>query len=219
MIQDLDRTLEKMIFERSKLNKNEIDISFEMPNGEWSARLSRPTVNCWCYDLRENVKLRNMEMQNNRQGNIGLKRLPPRRFDLSYLITAWARRIEDQHQLLWRTLGGLLQVPYLAPDSCEGDLREQPYNLPFTIVNMYEHPISMTDLWSVLDNQMRLGFSLVVTLALDPEIGFEIPLVLEKQVRVGQSTNPSDQVLSALDVELQQKANGNSKEEDNNLKE
>ena len=30
---------------------------------EWSARLSRPTLNCWAYDVRENIKLRNFEMR------------------------------------------------------------------------------------------------------------------------------------------------------------
>ena len=74
----------------------------------------------------------------------------------------------------------------------------------------------MVDLWSVLENQMRLGFIVVATLELDTEIGFEGPLVLEAFVRVGQSDEPSEEEMTALDVELKHKA---TKEQLESLKE
>lgn len=208
MIHDLDATLEKLIYERGRISRNEIDISFELPNGEWSARLSRPTINLWCFDLRENVKLRNMDARAGLpivNGNSAVRRLPLRRFDLTYLATAWARRIEDAHQILWRVLGAMMQVPQLEPQRCEGMLREQPFAMPVMIGTPSERPMNLTDVWSVLDNQMRLGFVFTVTLALDPEIGFESPLVLEKTIRVGQSEQPSERLLDVLDVEIHQK--------------
>ena len=68
MLHDLDKTLENMLVEHGKLDRNEIDLSFEQPNGEWSAQINRPTINCWCFDLRENTKLRNMDIRHNLQG-------------------------------------------------------------------------------------------------------------------------------------------------------
>jgi len=211
MIQDLDKTLEKLIYERGKLNRNEIDISFEQPTSEWSARLNRPTLNCWCFDLRENAKLRSMDMTASYQGNQARFTLAPLRFDLMYLITAWARRIEDEHQLLWRALGTLVQIPKLNPDECEGGLRDQLYEIPLFVGRITDRMPSMTDLWSVLDNQMRLGFTLVVTLALDTSRGFEAPLVLEKQIAVGQAEHPETQVITAPDVVLRQEVDQKSK--------
>jgi hypothetical protein len=216
MIHDLDTTLEKLIYERGKISRNEIDISFELPNSEWSARLNRPTVNMWCFDLRENVKLRNMDASANRptvNGNTAARRLPMRRFDLTYLATTWARRIEDAHQLIWRILSVMIQVPQLEPHRCEGMLRDQPLAIPIMLGTPTERPVNLTDVWSVLDNQMRLGFVFTVTVVLDPEIVTESPLVFEKLLRVGQSDNPSDRMLTALDVEFQQKADRSSKEE------
>jgi hypothetical protein len=64
---------------------------------------------------------------------------------------------------------------------------------------------NMVDLWSVLENQMRLGFSVVFTVELDTEIGFEAPLVLEATIKVGQAEEPLDEEITALDVELRHK--------------
>jgi hypothetical protein len=210
MIQDLDKTLENLIYERGKLNRNEIDISFEQPTGEWSARLNRPTLSCWCYDLRENIKLRSMDMTVAHRENSARIALRPLRFDLMYLVTAWARRIEDEHQLIWRALGALVQVPKLDPDECEGTLRDQMFDIPLVVANVTDRMPSMTDLWSVLDNQMRLGFSLVATVALDSGRGFDAPLVLEPRISVGQAEHPENLVMTALDVEIQHQADPKS---------
>lgn len=190
MLHDLDRTLEKILVEQGRLNKNEIDIAFDQPTSEWSARLSRPTVNIYCFDLRENVKLRSMERQVSRNGNNAYTSFPVRRMDLMYLVTAWARKIEDEHQLLWRALGALKRVPKLDPRDCEGELRLQTHDIPLVVADMTNNPMNLVDLWSVMDNQMRLGFTITATVELDTSIGFESPLVLEAGIEVGLSERP-----------------------------
>jgi hypothetical protein len=127
-----------------------------------------------------------------------------------YLVTAWARRIEDEHQLLWRALGALVQVPKLDPADCEGTLRDQMFDIPLTIANVTDRMPSMTDIWSVLDNQMRLGFTLVVTVALDSGRGFDAPLVLERLITFGQSDEPQQRTITAEDVTLHRKAETNA---------
>lgn len=205
MLQDLDKTLEKLFYQQGRLSKNDIDVAFDRPDGEWSARLNRPTLSCWCYDVRENMKLRNPELFQRQMpnGKSAQYRMPPRRIDLSFLVTAWARKIEDEKQLLWRALYALVRTPKLEPRACEGDLRNQPIDIPIGLVNMADHPVNLTDLWSVLDNEMKLGFPFVVTLALDPDmVTDEPPLVLEAFVRVGQAPRPQDRVLGTRDVEI-----------------
>ncbi len=202
MIHDFDKTLEKLIVEQGNLDKNEIDVSFELPNGDWASRLARPTINCWCYDLRENVKLRNMEINVNRMERHAQLRLAPLRFSLTYLVTAWARKIEDEHQLLWRVLGALARLPVITPDRCEGALREQPYDIPITVGQIGDTTGNITDLWSVLESEMRLGFTVCATLALDTERGFDAPMVFEKEIGVGQSQDPTTEVMTALDRKL-----------------
>lgn len=205
MLDDLDRTFERLLIDEGKINKNEIDISFEQPTGDWSARLSRPTLNLYCFDLRENLKLRTMEMQHHENGNWGRTSMPPRRMDVAYLVTAWARKIEDEHRLLWRALGTLKRFVVLKPEQGEGLIRYQTRDMPLLIADPSGLQVNMTDLWSVMENQMRLGFTLLVTVELDVETGFDSPLVLESTVRVGMAEEPSRQEMSVLDLELRRK--------------
>lgn len=190
MLHDLDQTLENLVRREGKLNKREIDVAFDQPTSEWSARLSRPTLNCFCFDMRENLKLRTMDRTVTYNGNQGHTAFPPRRMDLSYLVTAWARKIEDEHQLLWRALASFKKYKDLMPSECEGMLRHQTRNLPMRVAVMGDNPLNLADLWGVLDNQLRLGFVVVVTVELDTEIGFEAPLVLEADIQVGQMYEP-----------------------------
>lgn len=199
MIHDFDRTMEKLLTERGKFSKTDIDISFEQPNSEWSSKLNRPTLNCWAFDLRENLKLRNMEMTTTRAEKIGKKGLPPMRFNLSYLVTAWGRRIEDEHQLIWRALAALVQTPFLNPDDCEGAIKDQPYEIPIQVAQPIENGVNLTDLWSVLNNDMRLGFIVMVTLALDVERAISGPLVFDRTLRIGESFNPPDHQLESFE--------------------
>lgn len=213
MIHDLDQTLERIIYERGKLNRNEIDISFEQPNGEWSSRLSRPTLNCWSFDLRENKKLRSSNRRVERNGNTGNITFPPRRFDITYLITAWTRKIEDEHRLIWRALTALKQTPIIYRDEAEGDLRYCEHDIPLLVATESDHPVNLVDLWSVLNNEMHMGFTLIATLELDPMYDVSGPLVLEGLVRVGQAPVPEDEEMSVLDVEITHRPEDNTQDE------
>jgi hypothetical protein len=191
VLHDLNKSLEKLLIQRGNITPNQIDISFEQPNGQWSARLSRPTLSLWCFDLRENVKLRSMDMNTSRNGNHGQRTVAPRRIDLTYLITAWASKIEDEHQLLWRALAALKRVSSLEPQECEGLLRYQTHDVPLLVADTSNTTINLVDLWGVLDNQMRLGFMLTATVELVVELSIEAPLVLEATIRLGSSDDPA----------------------------
>jgi len=196
VLHDLNKTLEKILTQKGNITPNQIDISFEQPNGQWSARLSRPTLDCWCFDLRENVKLRSMQMNTTRTGNQGRTSFGPRRIDLTYLITAWASKIEDEHQLLWRALAALKQISSIEPKDCEGMLRYQTHDVPLLVADASNATVNLVDLWGVLDNQMRLGFMLTATVDLDIELSIEAPLVLEATIRLGSSDDPAQRVLN-----------------------
>lgn len=203
MIHDLDKTFENILRDRGKIQRSAIDIEFEMPTSEWSARLSRPTINIWCFDVRENLKLRTMEKSSvSYNGTVGMRSIPPRRMDITYLVTAWANKPEDEHQLLWRALATLKGIRVLRPDECEGDLRFQSRDMRVLVADMSEPKANFTDLWSVVDNQMRLGFPVTVTVELETDMGFSAPVVLSADVAVGESFDPTSRQLDKKDVEI-----------------
>ena len=108
MIRSLDETLKKLILERWQFNGSDVDIRFDQPTRDWAAGLTRPAINCYLYDMRENVELRNREWIVDRQANgQSRKKIAPLRVDLTYLITAWTAEAEDEHSILWRVLVAL----------------------------------------------------------------------------------------------------------------
>src|SRR2546425_13010782 len=102
MFADLDETIRQLLIRFVPLDLTEVDVSFEAPDRDWSGRLSRPTVNCFLYDVRENLELRRTDWEVQRKNGEGTSKRLPARIDATYQITVWARAPEDEHRLLWR---------------------------------------------------------------------------------------------------------------------
>ncbi|MCB0005881.1 MAG: DUF4255 domain-containing protein, partial [Anaerolineales bacterium] len=58
MITDLDETIRNILRAELPIKNGEIDVKFDQPKREWSARLNKPTINLYLYDVRENNVLR-----------------------------------------------------------------------------------------------------------------------------------------------------------------
>jgi hypothetical protein len=100
MIHDLDETLKELLVQKVPLDSAVVDIKFETPTKEWVMAVSKPTVNLFLYDLRENHELRSNEHYLSRNGARGIETRAPARIDLTYLITAWTSDVSDEHKLL-----------------------------------------------------------------------------------------------------------------------
>src|SRR5436309_9624147 len=102
MIEYLDETIKQLLVQKVPLEPSEVDISFDMPDSEWSTAISKPTLNVYLCDIRENMELRMDEWATDRDRNGRVtKTRRGQRIDLSYLITAWTASVEDEHRLLW----------------------------------------------------------------------------------------------------------------------
>jgi hypothetical protein len=177
------------------INNREIDVSFDQPKREWSARLSRPTLNLFLYDLRENTRLRqtSQEWEVRRLANgTTEKRRRVTRIDLHYIITAWATEPEDEHRLLGRTTMALLRTPQMPDNLLPDSLKDQPS--PITLhVAQADGLDKPTDLWNVLDNQMRPAITCVVTVSMDPYTPLIGGIVRTREIRFGQLAEPAKQ--------------------------
>jgi hypothetical protein len=197
MIDDLDEVLRQLLIREMPIKNGEVDIKFDQPKREWSARVSRPTLNLFLYDVRENQKLRQAQpmwdMVHNPDGTITRRRKPVR-LDLHYMITAWATEPEDEHRLLARALMALFRFSHLPEELLPESLGRQPAPVSF-MVAQYDELRNATDVWNVLDNEMRPGIALIVTLALDPYLPVVAPLVRTRELRVGPSPLPQLQRL------------------------
>ncbi len=192
MIDDLDETIRQLLIAEIPIRNNEIDISFDQPKREWSARLSRPTLNFFLYDMRENAVLRQHQWERmpppkNGDMQSAMKR-SPFRVDLFYMLTAWATEPEDEHRLLARTLLALFRFPILPPERLVGAMKDQPFEIQARLA-YHDKLTNATDLWNSLDNEMRPSVSYNFTLAFDPWTSVIGPLVRTLTMRSGQARN------------------------------
>jgi hypothetical protein len=196
MFHDLDEVLKKLLIQEIPIKKGEVDIAFDQPKREWSARLNRPTLNLFLYDIRENRKLRQSQqwmVEHNEDGTVTQRRTPAR-IDVHYMITAWANEPEDEHNLLARALMALFRQPHLPPELLPKSLGDQSAPVPLQVAqeDMLQNP---ADVWSALDNEIRPAIVLMATLAVDPYQPLVTPLVRTRQLRIGQSAEPSIEAL------------------------
>jgi hypothetical protein len=203
MINDLDEALRQLLIREIPIKNGEVDVKFDQPRREWSSRLSRPALNLFLYDVRENIKLRQgqptWEVERNKEGVI--QRRKPVRVDLYYLVTVWAADPEDEHRLLARTLMALFRHPHLPADLLPEGLQGQPVPIP-VVVAQREELQNPADVWSALDNELRPAIVCLVTLALDPYQPLVSTLVRTRELRIGPSPLPPSQQLEKQAVEL-----------------
>jgi hypothetical protein len=197
MIEDLDEALRQLFIRELPIKNGEVDVKFDQPKREWSARLSRPTLNLFLYDVRENTKRRATqelwERVSTENGTVTLRRRPIR-VDLHYMITAWATDAQDEHHLLSRALMALFRCPELPAELLPKVLQDQPVPI-LLMAGQQEELQNPSDVWSALDNEIRPAIPCVVTMALNPYLPVTGPLVRTRELRFGQSGQPRSEKL------------------------
>lgn len=166
MLNDLDETIKQLLLRAGGLDPAQVDISFETPNREWSEKLgTRPTLSCYLFDLHERRMLREEGWELEGRGTrASARRPPPLFFEVTYLITAWTRVVEDEHFLLWRALETLMDHPVLDEPDLQGALKEHPWPIVTSVAQQEGVLKSPGEFWTALENQLKPSLSYTVTL-------------------------------------------------------
>jgi hypothetical protein len=164
VIHEVDELLEKLV-KKDALNGSSVELVFDAPTKDWVARRNGPAVDLYLYDIREDLQRRvpAWEDQRGPDGTVNARSLPPRRFKLSYLVTAWTQRPEDEHRLLSSLLSAFIRNPMIKPELLEGGLAEP--NLP-VYIDVGQPPSqdrSLADVWSALGGELKPSLDVVVT--------------------------------------------------------
>jgi hypothetical protein len=193
MIADVDEALRKLLIREIDIKDNEVDVQFDQPKREWSSRLSKPTINLFLFDVRENLRLRGAEQYTtiNRPDGTSEVRRNPVRMDLRYLMTSWVKEAEDEHLLLSSALVSLLRNPFLPPHCLSEPLKNQPSPILLEVATFPPEvgPVDkFSEIWGVLDNEMRPGVIVTVTISLDPYKPLIYKQVSTREMRFVQDT-------------------------------
>jgi len=180
MISDLDETIKQLLIKKGKLDPAEVDIVFEMPDREWSGKVTKPTVNIYLYDIHENLELRNNDWAVVHNNGVATKTKAPIRVDLSYLVTVWTNDTADQHRLLSHILATLFRHRQIPEELFHGSLANTDYPIKTHTAQPDGVLRNSADFWSALDNQLKPSISYVVTIPVDLDVAVTAPEVKTK---------------------------------------
>jgi hypothetical protein len=176
MISDVDAALEALI-RREALNGSRVELAFDAPTKDWVARRNAPALDLYLYDIREDLPRREVAREDVRDEATGLvsgRRRPIRRFRLSYLLTAWTQRPEDEHRLLAACLSTFVRHEYIPVDLVGGVLADARYPVYLFVGQPPPQDRSIADVWSALGGELKPSLDLIAVAPLDPSVTEEV---------------------------------------------
>ncbi|GLZ80366.1 hypothetical protein Afil01_51730 [Actinorhabdospora filicis] len=173
MIHEVDEALRTLIRDEA-LRGTDIEVAFEAPTKDWAARRNAPTVNLYLYDIREDLRRKSRGMVNeyNTDGTVAARHLPPRYVKLSYLLTAWTQRPEDEHRLLSLLLLGFIKYEAMPKHVMGGSIAELGMPVPMTVALPPPEDRAFADVWTALGGELKPSLDLVVS---TPVTGVRFP--------------------------------------------
>jgi hypothetical protein len=164
VIHEVDEALRRLVRDEA-LRGSDLEVAFDAPTKDWAARRNAPTVNIYLYDIREDLRRRQRGLLNeyDAQGQVAARHLPPRHMKLSYLVTAWTQRPEDEHRLLSDLLSGFLRYDAVPPDLLSGTLEELALPVPMTVALPPPEDRAFADVWSALGGELKPSLDVVVS--------------------------------------------------------
>ena len=187
MLDTIHNTIKELLYSKGQIDPSEVEIEFNPPTKEWVNSRVSPTLNFFLYDLEENTELRQADYDlisgKNAKGMASsTRRVPPRRFDLHYMVSAISTVIDDEHLLLWRAMVTLLKNPTIPEQFLPQNILKLELPVKGRVSQPDDGPRPM-DLWSALETPPRPSLLYVLTVPVDLETGFESPLVLTRTAR------------------------------------
>lgn len=163
MIREIDDALRDLVRTRAGMADSDVEVVFDAPTTDWAARRNAPTVNMFLYDIREDPRWRERGWTPQREpdGTISSRTPAPHLFKLSYLVTAWTSRPEDEHRLLDALLSTLLGQSVLPPELLGGALAGR--QIPMTVGMPPPEDRGFADVWSSLGGQLKPSIDVVLT--------------------------------------------------------
>lgn len=182
MIHEVDSALRALIA-RDAAGLKDVEVVFEAPTKDWATRRNAPTVDVYLYDIREDLRRRQRGVLNTYSPDrlVVARHLPPRHFKLSYLVTAWTQRPEDEHRLLSALLQCFLAHEAIPTELLGDPLAQLGLPVPVSIALPPPEDRSFADVWSALGGELKPSLDIVVSVPVDTGQSFLVgPPVRDK---------------------------------------
>lgn len=163
MLELVDAGLESLLRATVPLSATDIDVAFEAPDREWSSRLSRPTVNCFLWDLRRSATKSKGGVQTMIRDGVRVHQPAFPVIELRYVVTAWTADHRDERSLL----SGLLRSLLGSSSIPRSHLDESLHHLDVPQLELARSGEDHMDVFKALEGKVKPGLNIVVTTELD----------------------------------------------------
>ena len=159
MLELIDESLEAFFRANVPLSATDIDVSFEPPDREWSAKLTRPTVNIFLWDIRRSIsKARSGQRTVQREGGVFYEAAPPF-LEMRYVVTAWTSDHGDERALL----AGLIRA-LLSHGAIDREFLADAFDeLSAPTLTMAAAGEDHMDVFKALEGQLKPGLNMVLS--------------------------------------------------------
>jgi Pvc16 N-terminal domain/Carboxypeptidase regulatory-like domain len=166
-IADLDEAI-RLLLERElgRHGFEGVQIAFDAPARDWSAKLTGPAVDLFLYDLREAADRAELTPTEQRADGRATVIAPPLRLELSYAVTAWTKTVEDEHRLLSQLVAILHSYRHLPPELLGGQLAANP-RLREAETSVGRPREGKADFWTSVGGQYKASIDFAVILTID----------------------------------------------------
>jgi Pvc16 N-terminal domain len=162
----IDDSLESFFRATVPLSAQDVDVSFEPPERDWSAKLNRPTVNLFLWDIRRSTDRARSGVEDIERDGRHVRRLALPRVELRYLVTAWTSDHGDERALLAGLMRSILAHGEI-PDSF---VAEPLRALPPLAILMARATDDHMDVFKALEGQLKPGINMVVFTAVETDV-------------------------------------------------
>ncbi len=169
----LNLSIEAFLRDQVPLAPSQVDIEFRAPDRDWSAKLTRPTLNLFLHEVRRSSN-RSVTGVATRQSEGSYQRAILAPFvRVRYCVSLWTAEPADEH----RVLGEVLSVVATAGSVPDAFLVEPLRSLgnPVELGLASDEVRSSESLWSGLGVAPRLALDLLVVVPVAPPLARLVP--------------------------------------------
>ncbi|HVW34390.1 MAG TPA: Pvc16 family protein [Acidimicrobiia bacterium] len=163
MLHLIDDALEAFV--RHELDAgSRFDVSFALPDKEWAAGLSRPTLDLYLAKVDPNPPEATAGVEFFEQDGLPRRRMALPRVAFTYYATAWVSEVRDEHRLLGSLLAAVARVRSLDEEYLPEALQTTRPAPTVRLDNTVPQP---GDLWPAIGGRCHPALALLVTAAVD----------------------------------------------------
>ena len=183
MLEQIDESLEAFFRATVPLSATDVDVSFDAPDREWAAKLTRPTVNLFLWDIRRSATKARSGLQTVERDGARAYEPPAPVLELRYVVTAWTSDHGDERALLAGLIRSLLANGAITRDFL-GDAFDRFEAPTLTMAKAGEDHM---DVFKALEGQVKPGINMVLSTEFDLGVSYPAgPPVRGIETRLGR---------------------------------